>query len=124
MMMGIQLILMMDAIIHEILRISGAEEMIYCRKVFDSRCAEMGIMIMLMNNEMMVIMTQEMDVVISVLWKILGSESIRIMIQLINDTCNQLLLFQRFLVIMCSQSHSHRKWCNSVQSVILILNIG
>ena len=87
--MEIQLILMMDVIIHEILRIGGAEEMIYCRKVFDSRCVEIGLMIMLMNSEMMVIMTQEMDVVTSVLSRILGSESIRIMIQLINDTYSQ-----------------------------------
>ena len=122
--MEIQLILMMDVIIHDILRISGAEEMIHYREVYVSRCVEMGIMIMLMNNEMMVIMTQEMDVAINVLWKILGSESIKIMTHLINDTCNQLLLFLRFLVIIYSQSHSHRKWCNLVQLQILILSTG
>ena len=55
MMMGIQLILMMDAIIHEILRISGAEEIMYYRKVYDNQCVEMGLMTMLMSNEMMVI---------------------------------------------------------------------
>ena len=74
MMMGIQLILMMDAIIHEILRISGAEEIMYYRKVYDNQCVEMGLMIMLMNSEMMVIMTQEMGVVISVLSRMVGSE--------------------------------------------------
>ena len=123
-MMGIKLILMMDVIIHEILRIGGAVEMIYCRKVYDSRCVEMGLMTMLMNSEMMVIMNQEMDVVTSVFWKILGSESIRIMIQLINDTCNQLLQFLKYLAKICSQLNSHRKWCNSIQLRILILNIG
>ena len=40
--MGIKLILMMDVIIHEILRISGAEEMIHYREVYDSQCEEMG----------------------------------------------------------------------------------
>ena len=63
--------------------------MIHYREAYDSRCAEMGLMIMLMNSEMMVIMTQEMDVVTSVLSRILGSESIKTTTHLINDTCNQ-----------------------------------
>ena len=80
MMMGIQLILMMDAIIHEILRISGAEEIMYYRKVYDNQCVEMGLMTMLMSNEMMVMMCQKMDVAISVLSRMVGSESIKTMI--------------------------------------------
>ena len=63
--------------------------MIHYREVYDSRCVEMGLMIMLMNSEMMVIMSRGMDVVTSVLLRILGSELIKIMTHLINDICNQ-----------------------------------
>ena len=73
-MMEIQLILTMDVIILETLRISGTEEIMYYRKVYDSRCVEMGLMIMLMNSEMMVIMSQGTDAIINESLKMAMSE--------------------------------------------------